>query len=426
MEGFVDRVKIYVKGGDGGAGAVSFRREKFVPRGGPDGGSGGRGGSVIFEASERLNTLTDFRYRKHFAAERGGKGAGNNRHGKNGRDLILRVPAGTVVNDAVTQETLTDLVRNGARLVAARGGRGGRGNATFKSATRQAPRLAELGEPGETRWVVLELKMIADVGIVGLPNAGKSTLLAAVTRARPKIGDYPFTTLVPNLGVVEVEGGNFVLADIPGLIEGAHQGAGLGQEFLRHVERTRLLLHIIDVAGGTSAELLRRYRQIQSELKAYRPELARRPQVVVLNKIDAITDAEAVDTFHRALVRRRRRVFRVSAATRVGCRELMEAAWNVLKASRREPPAPPALVVYRGPDQGPPFEVLREGETFVVRGAVVERLVAMTDLTSPEALHRLQRKLEEWGLSAALAARGARGGETVRIRDVEFIFDAQR
>jgi len=428
--GFLDRVKIYVKAGDGGAGAVSFRREKYVPRGGPDGGSGGRGGSVVLEASGRLHTLTEFRFRKHFRAESGGRGEGNNRHGKNARDLVLKVPPGTAVHDAVSNDLLADLVQEGARFPVARGGRGGRGNATFKGATRQAPRIAELGAPGESRWLLLELKLIADVGIVGMPNAGKSTLLAAVTAARPKIADYPFTTLVPNLGVVESRtGASFVLADIPGLIQGAHQGAGLGQEFLRHVERTRVLLHVLDACAGSAEQLLRCYAQVQSELKAYRPELARRPHLVVLNKMDAVTEREAVDRFQRAMLRRRRRVFLISAANRSGCDELMDATWELLQAVRRhraQPPGPPALKVYHGPPAGPPFEIVREGETFVVRGANVERLVAMTDLSNPEALHRLQRRLENWGLSQALAAEGARGGETVRIRGVDFLYDATR
>ncbi len=428
--GFLDRVKIYVKAGDGGAGAVSFRREKYVPRGGPDGGSGGRGGAVVLEASGRLHTLTEFRYRKHFRADSGGRGEGNNRHGKNGRDLVLKVPPGTAVHDAISNDLLADLVQEGERFVMAQGGRGGRGNATFKGPTRQAPRMAELGAPGESRWLLLELKLTADVGIVGMPNAGKSTLLAAVTAARPKIADYPFTTLVPNLGVVETDSGaSFVLADIPGLIEGAHQGAGLGQEFLRHVERTRVLLHVLDASAGPAEELLRRYAQVQTELKAYRPELARRAQLVVLNKMDAVTDRESIDRFQQAMLGRRRRVYLISAATRAGCDELLDATWEALQAERRRGagrPAPPALKVYHGPPAGPPFEIVREGETFVVRGATVERLVAMTDLRNPEALHRLQRRLENWGLSQALAARGARGGETVRIRDVEFLYDATR
>jgi GTP-binding protein len=431
-DSFVDRVKIHVKAGDGGAGAVSFRREKYVPRGGPDGGSGGRGGAVVLRANGRVNTLTEYRFRKHFAAERGGKGAGSNRHGKNARDLVLIVPPGTLVQDAISGETLADLVQEGSEFVVAQGGRGGRGNTSFKSATRQAPRIAELGEPGTALWLVLELKLIADVGIVGMPNAGKSTLLAAVTAARPKIADYPFTTLAPNLGVVRAHSdATFVLADIPGLIEGAHKGVGLGQAFLRHVERTRLLIHLVDASAGSGEELLHRYAQVQAELKAYQPALARRPQVLALNKMDLVSDPKAVDAFQRAMLRRRRRVFLISAATGAGCPELMQAVYRQLQAALRQRPRArtleaPTLKVYRGPSAAPPFELTREGQAFVVQGPAVERLLAMTDLKNPDALRRFQRRLESWGLSAALAARGAHGGETVRIRDIEFLYDGGR
>ena len=247
---FIDRAKIFIKAGDGGAGALSFRREKYVPRGGPDGGNGGRGGNVILEVSRQLNSLQDYRFKHHFAAGRGGRGGGSRRHGKDASDLILQVPPGTLVKDE-EGKTIADLVGANQRLVVGRGGRGGRGNASFKSATRQTPRFAELGEPGESRWLWLELKLIADAGLIGLPNAGKSTLLSAASAARPKIGDYPFTTLEPVLGVVELaEDATFVMADLPGLIEGAHAGAGLGLEFLRHVDRTRVLIHVIDAAAG--------------------------------------------------------------------------------------------------------------------------------------------------------------------------------
>jgi GTP-binding protein len=262
-----------------------------------------------------------------------------------------------------------------------------------------------------------------------MPNAGKSTLLAAVTAARPKIADYPFTTLAPNLGVVKAHGdATFVLADIPGLIEGAHEGVGLGQAFLRHIERTRLLIHLVDASAGSGEELLHRYAQVQAELKAYQPALARRPQVLALNKMDLVSDPKAVDAFQRAMLRRRRRVFLISAATGAGCKELMEAVYPQLQAALRQKPRPrtleaPALKVYRGPTAAPPFELTREGQTFVVQGPAVERLLAMTDLKNPDALRRFQRKLESWGLSTALAARGARGGETVRIRDIEFLYD---
>ena len=341
---------VFVKAGDGGAGALSFRREKYVPRGGPDGGNGGRGGNIILEVSNDLNSLADFRYKHHFVAPAGGRGGGSRRHGKDGRDLVLKVPPGTLVKDD-EGSTLADLIAPKQRLVAAAGGRGGRGNANFKSATRQTPRFAELGEPGKSRWLTLELKLIADVGLLGLPNAGKSTLLAASSAARPKIADYPFTTLEPVLGVVELDPETtFVMADLPGLIEGASEGAGLGLQFLRHIERTRVLIHVVDGTAGDREKL-----------------------------------------------------------------------WSEQLA---EPL--PALKVYRGPATAEPFTIVSQEGGFTVSGSQLERLLAMTDLRNPEALARFQRTLDRWGLNEALARHGARGGETVRIRDVEFLYDPSR
>ena len=283
---FYDRTKIYVKAGNGGNGAVSFRREKYVPLGGPDGGDGGRGGDIILVADEGLRTLVDFRYKRHYKGDRGEHGQGKDRHGKSAEDLILRVPVGTIVKDAETGEILADFTKHGQREVVAKGGRGGRGNARFISNTNKAPTVAERGEPGEERWLLLELKLLADVGLVGFPNVGKSTLISKVSAARPKIADYPFTTLVPNLGVVRVEEESFVMADIPGIIEGAHTGAGLGLEFLRHVERTRLLLHVLDISGSEGRDPVQDFEIINRELREYSPALAERPMLVVPNKID--------------------------------------------------------------------------------------------------------------------------------------------
>ena len=283
---FLDQAKVYVRSGDGGNGCLSFRREKFVAFGGPDGGDGGRGGDVWVEAVEGLNTLIDFRYRQHHKAGRGGNGAGRNRTGSDGADAVLRVPEGTEVFDPETGERFCDLAGVGERFRIARGGRGGRGNARFKSATNQAPRRADPGEPGEEATVMLRLKLIADAGLVGLPNAGKSTMLAAVSRARPKVADYPFTTLVPALGVVEIDHDAFVVADIPGLIEGAHQGAGLGDRFLRHVERCRILLHLVD---GTGEDVAAAWRTVRDEVAAYDNGLAEKPEIVALNKADALS-----------------------------------------------------------------------------------------------------------------------------------------
>src|SRR2546421_4966821 len=285
---FIDRAKIFVKAGDGGAGALSFRREKYVPRGGPDGGNGGRGGNIVLQVSRQLNSLQDYRFKQNFAAERGGRGGGSRKQGKDGGDLVLEVPPGTVVKDE-EGKTRADLVGANQRMVIAKAGRGGRGNASFKSSTRQTPRFAELGEPGESRWLWLELRLIADVGLVGLPNAGKSTLLSVASAARPKIADYPFTTLEPVLGVVELaDDASFVMADLPGLIEGAAEGAGLGLQFLRHVERTRALIHVIDASSGDRQKLWDDYQQVRAELKKYSAALARRPQLIALSQMDAV------------------------------------------------------------------------------------------------------------------------------------------
>ena len=424
---FTDRVKIFVKAGDGGAGALSFRREKYVPRGGPDGGNGGRGGNVVLEVSRQLNSLQDYRYRHHFAAGRGGRGGGSRRHGKDGTDVVLQVPPGTVVKDE-DGKTIADLIGAEQRLVVARAGRGGRGNASFKTSTRQTPRFAELGEPGESRWLWLELKLIADVGLVGLPNAGKSTLLAAASAARPKIADYPFTTLEPVLGVVELaDDATFTMADLPGLIEGAHAGAGLGLQFLRHVERTRVLIHVIDAAAGNRDRLWNDYQQVRSELKKYSAALARRPHLVALNKMDAVRDPSEVLAFRQRLVKLRRRTFPISAVTREGVDDLLWVAWRMLERRKAAAPEPlPALKVYRGPSSADPFtiEVVEDG--FRVSGQQLERLLAMTDITNPEGLAHFQRMLDRWGLNDALARHGARGGETVKISDVEFLYDPER
>ncbi len=425
---FTDRVKIFVKGGDGGAGAVSFRREKYVPRGGPDGGNGGKGGDVILEVSPNTNSLQDYRYRHHYVASPGGRGSGNRRHGKNGPDLVLRVPPGTVVMDE-TGQVLGDLVEPRQRLIVAAGGRGGRGNATFRSATQQAPRFAELGEPGGSRWLILELKLIADVGIVGLPNAGKSTLLAVATAARPKIADYPFTTLEPVLGVVQLDPDtSFVMADLPGLIEGAHAGAGLGLQFLRHVERTRLLIHIVDASAGSADRLWADYQKVRSELRMYSEALARRPHLIALNKMDLVQEPTEVMALQQKLVRLRRRSFLLSAATGQGVSELLRAAWQGLTRARtkRVVEPLPALKVYRGPATAEPFTIEPTDGGFRVSGTQLERLLLMTDLRNPEGLARFQRTLDRWGLNEALARHGARGGETIWIRDQEFIYDPER
>jgi GTP-binding protein len=336
---FIDRAVIYVKGGDAGNGVVSFRREKFIPKGGPDGGDGGHGGDVILVADEGLSTLLDFQHRRHFRAQRGTHGQGAKRHGKRGGSLVVPVPVGTVVRDADTRDVLADLVQHGQQVVVARGGRGGRGNARFATPTRRAPRQAEPGEPGQERNIELELKLIADVGLVGLPNSGKSTLLSRVSAARPKIADYPFTTTEPYLGVVGLpDGRSFVLADIPGLIEGAHQGAGLGHTFLRHISRTSVLIHLVDLAAP-ERDPLADFQTVNDELRLYDPALEQRPMLVALNKIDQPQGRERAGAAEGAISKMGYRVFLISGATGEGVEALMYAAADLLAEARR--PAEP-------------------------------------------------------------------------------------
>jgi GTP-binding protein len=331
MARFVDQAKIYVKAGNGGAGCISFRREKFLPKGGPDGGDGGDGGDVILVADPQIHTLYDFYYRVHFRAENGKPGMGKNMKGRDGEDLILKVPVGTVVKDAKTGEILGDLTKPGQTLVVARGGRGGRGNARFATPTRQAPRIAEPGEPGEERWLILELKLIADVGLVGFPNAGKSTLLSRISAAKPKIADYPFTTLEPNLGVVRLfEGETFVVADIPGLIEGAHKGVGLGYEFLKHIERTRILLYVLDISR--EKEVIKDFEVLKEELKLFNPLLLKKDYLIALNKIDLHPDFEKIKEIVKFFPEEeRKKIHTISAVTGEGIPELLQAIWKKLE-----------------------------------------------------------------------------------------------
>jgi GTP-binding protein len=329
---FVDYVKVHVKAGDGGRGCVSFRREKYVPKGGPDGGDGGRGGHVIFRATEGLGTLLDLRYKRHYRAQRGQHGRGKNMHGRDGQDLIVPVPVGTVIRDAHTGQLIADLDEDGKEAVVARGGRGGLGNAHFATPTRQAPRFAQPGEPGQERELIVELKLLADVGLIGLPNAGKSTLLSVVSAARPKIAPYPFTTLRPVLGMVKVEElGSFVLADIPGLIEGAHKGAGLGFQFLRHVERCKLLLHLVDVSEAAPQEPVEALQKINRELSLYSPLLSEKPQVVVATKLD-VASPERLRQIQRHCQQGGIDFFAISAVRKEGLRELLQHVARRLKA----------------------------------------------------------------------------------------------
>ncbi|UFJ39042.1 GTPase ObgE [Brevibacillus humidisoli] len=422
---FVDQVKIYVKGGDGGNGSVAFRREKYVPLGGPAGGDGGRGGDVVFLVDEGLNTLMDFRYQRHFKAQRGENGRSKSQHGASAEDMIVRVPPGTIVTDADTGETIADLIENGQRAVIAKGGRGGRGNIRFANPANPAPHIAENGEPGQERHVILELKLIADVGLVGYPSVGKSTLLASVTAARPKIGAYHFTTIAPNLGVVDAGERSFVLADLPGLIEGAHEGHGLGHQFLRHIERTRLLIHVLDMAGSEGRDPYEDYLQINEELKLYNVKLEERPQIIAANKMDLPEAEEHLQHFRERMPDVK--VYPISAATKQGVRELMQAAAEILETIPKKPLVEEVAeveerVVFRAEPEPVPFQITRENEVFVVQGDKIEKLVRMTNLNSYDSIQRFARMMRSMGVDQALRERGAKDGDTVRIGEMEFEF----
>jgi len=427
---FIDQVRIYVKAGDGGSGCVSFRREKYIPAGGPDGGDGGRGGSVVLVADPNLATLIDFQYRRHFKAENGEHGRGKNQFGKDGEDLIIRVPLGTVVTHSETGELIADLTKPGQKLIVAVGGRGGRGNTRFTSPTRQAPAFAEKGEKGVELWINLELKLIADVALVGYPNAGKSTLIAAVSAAKPKIADYPFTTLVPNLGVVSLgEGNSFVVADVPGLIEGAHRGVGLGHDFLRHIERTRVIVHVVDTAAVEGRSPVEDYLQINKELALYNPKLAQLPQVVAANKMDLPTAQEHLGQLRQAAAADGRMVFAISAAAGQGTQELMEHVGRlVAQIKAREPVEAPSdeVIVYQPKSQTAPveeFTIRKENEDYVVEGEGLRRLMERLDLSNEDTVEYLQRLFDKIGLYRKLRAMQIPDGATVRVEGLEFQYE---
>jgi len=408
---FLDEAKIYVKGGDGGAGIVAFRREKYVPLGGPAGGDGGKGGSVVLVANPRMHTLSYFEHKKHFKATRGRNGGNFNRTGASAGDLVIEVPPGTIIRDAESDLLLADLTQQDQSVVVARGGRGGRGNARFKSSTNQAPRIAEKGEPGEERWIKLELKLIADVGIIGVPNAGKSTLLSVVSAAKPKIADYPFTTLTPNLGVAVMDDREIVLADIPGLVEGAHAGIGLGHSFLRHIQRTRLLVHMLD---GGGEDPIGDFIQINSELALFDPNLQSKPQVVVLNKMDIPQAQERWQTLDARLPAHDYPVVAISAATHQGVRELMRLVLDMLD---RLPASTPVteIPVFKLEEDEETFQIVRENEAFRVVGKRIERAAAMTYWDYDEAVARFHRILTALGIADALREAGVSEGDTVLI-----------
>jgi GTPase len=434
----VDQARIFVKAGDGGNGSSSFRREKYVPKGGPDGGDGGNGGDVILTVVDNLNSLLPFQYIHRYEGENGGPGLGRQKHGKKGLSKVVKVPPGTVVYLDEGDEPIADLTEPGEEFVVAKGGKGGLGNVHFKSSTHQSPKIAELGEPGEERWLRLELRLIADVGLVGLPNAGKSTLLAAATRARPKIADYPFTTLSPNLGVVAVGGPggqSFVMADIPGLIEGAAAGAGLGHEFLRHVHRTRVLVHVLDAAGGLEGrDPLDDYRAINAELEAFDQAMARKPMLIALNKVDLIEARDNLPRLQEALAQDGRKVLEISAATGEGVTELFNEVASELREieiaaaeqKRKDAEKPKRRVYTIGNVDQRAWDVTRTGEdSFEVTGIGIERFTRMTNFDQWEATDRFQRVLDRSGISAELTRQGIQPGDTVSIANHDLVWGDQ-
>lgn len=433
---FVDQVKIFVKAGKGGDGAVSFRHEKYINMGGPFGGDGGHGGSVVMEVDEGLRTLMDFRYKRHFKATPGGNGATKGMTGKSSDDLIIKVPQGTTITEAETGRVIGDLTEQGQRLVVAQGGRGGRGNMRFASSTNPAPEIAENGEPGEELDIALELKVLADVGLVGFPSVGKSTLLSVVTAAKPKVAAYHFTTLVPNLGMVRLEDGrDFVMADLPGLIEGASQGVGLGIQFLRHVERTRVILHMIDMSGiDPEEDPYENFLKINNELAEYDPALLERPQIIVPTKMDMPDAAETLATFKEKLAADPNvpddvEIMPISSLTRQGLEPLMQRTADLLDETpafipKGMEPDDTESALYEFSEERTPFEIDRDEDgVWVLYGDEIERLFKRTNTNYTESMMRFARQLRFMGVDEALRDAGARGGDTVQILDFQFEFE---
>ena len=423
---FIDKARIYVEAGNGGDGMSSFRREKFVEKGGPNGGNGGRGGNVILRADISLNTLIDFRYKRKFIAKRGDNGGVSNMTGHRGEDVIIKVPLGTVVRDDETNIMIADLTEDGQEFIAAKGGRGGKGNACYATSTKRAPTFAEKGEPGTKGWLRLELKLLADVGLVGYPSVGKSSIISRVSAARPEIAAYHFTTLTPVLGVVRLnEEQSFVLADIPGLIEGAADGVGLGHDFLRHIERTKVLLHVVDVSGCEGRDPIEDFEKINHELEAYSAKLARRKQLVVANKMDLPDSADNFVILKEYVEEKGYEIMPVSAATGEGLKELMWKAYEMARQYVAEPEEEIGVVEEGDPDS---FEIIRGAEDadFEVKGKNIERLVAMTNFDNSEALYRFQLIWKRLKIEDALLEAGIQEGQTVRILDMVFNYQKSK
>ena len=420
---FTDYVKIIAKAGNGGNGAISFRREKYVAAGGPDGGDGGKGGDIYFEVDPDSNTLIDFRYNKKFKAENGKNGEGAHKYGKSGEDLYIKVPIGTIVRDAKTNKVLADLSHKGQKELILAGGRGGKGNSHFATSTRQAPRFAQDGENGEEKELILELKLLADVGLIGFPNVGKSTFLSMTTSATPKIADYHFTTLEPNLGVVKTEyGDSFVIADIPGIIEGASEGTGLGIQFLRHIERTRLLLHVIDVSGSEGRNPVQDFYTINKELKKYSEKLSKRKQIIVANKIDVMQDENLYKELEKVAQENNMEIFKISAATGEGISDLIKHVSKVLKDLPKE-----ELIdnidftdkkVYTLEDKEE-YTISKEDGMFVIKGEAVERIMRRVNIEDNESLYYFQKSLDNLGVNQRLKEMGIQEGDIVKINDYE-------
>ena len=417
---FTDYVKITAKAGNGGNGAISFRREKYVAAGGPDGGDGGKGGDIYFEVDPDSNTLIDFRYKKKFKAENGKNGEGAHKYGKSGEDLYIKVPIGTIVRDAETNKVLADLSNPGQKALILSGGRGGKGNSHFATSTRQAPRFAQDGEKGKEKELILELKLLADVGLIGFPNVGKSTFLSMTTSATPKIADYHFTTLEPNLGVVKTDyGDSFVIADIPGIIEGASEGTGLGIQFLRHIERTRLLLHVIDVSGSEGRDPVQDFYTINEELKKYSEKLSKREHVIVANKIDVMQDEELYKNLEKVAKENNMDIFKISAATGEGISELMKYVSATLKTLPKED-----LIeitdkkVYTLKDEDEDTIQKVDGK-FVIKGESVEKVMRRVNIADNESLYYFQKSLDNLGVNQKLKEMGIKEGDIVQIEDYE-------
>ncbi len=418
---FTDYAKITIKSGNGGNGAATFRREKYVAAGGPDGGDGGKGGSIYFVVDKDLNTLLDFRYKKIFKAENGQNGSGNNCYGKKGEDLYIGVPVGTIIKDSETGKVLADLSSENQKELVLPGGRGGKGNVHFATSTRQAPRFSQDGEKGQEKEIILELKLLADVGLIGFPNVGKSTFLSRVTSAKPKIADYHFTTIIPNLGVVKsIYGDSFVIADIPGIIEGASEGVGLGIQFLRHIERTRLLLHVIDVSGTEGRTPVQDFEIINKELKEYSEKLSTRKQIIVANKLDVMQDENLLKELEEFAKNKGMDLFKISAVTGEGIDNLMNHVTEVLKQLPKEELIEvEEKMVYTLEDKDE-FSITRDGDEYLVEGPAIERLMGRINIGDNESMHYFQKVIRNLGIEEELKKKGVRPGDTVKFLEWEF------